>query len=282
MIIWLASYPKSGNTWLRSLLSSYYFTSKGTFEFNVLKNIKQFPSETYFEDDGNFYSQPESTSRFWLYKQEQINKDKKIKLFKTHNALCKLNGFSFTNSQNTLGAIYIVRDPRKVISSLSNHFQINLNDAFEFMSNEKKALVTKKKNQYPGFVPLFSWSKHIESWTNSKYFPVLTIKYEDLQNQTFDVLKKIILFINKISKSKNTFNRIKAKNAVSSCHFDKLKKMENKFGFYEAMTKKDNSGKVTFFNLGEKNDYNNLLDKGLILKLNNFFKKEIIKFKYEI
>ena len=56
MIIWIASYPKSGNTWLRSLLSSYLYTNDGKFEFNLLKNIDLFPSKKYFAEYSNKYS----------------------------------------------------------------------------------------------------------------------------------------------------------------------------------------------------------------------------------
>ena len=50
MIIWLASYPKSGNTLLRSMLSSYYFSKDGKFEFKLLKNIHQFPNISLFKN----------------------------------------------------------------------------------------------------------------------------------------------------------------------------------------------------------------------------------------
>ena len=49
MIIWLASYPKSGNTWVRSLLSSYYFSDTGNFNFELLKNINVYPQQKYFD-----------------------------------------------------------------------------------------------------------------------------------------------------------------------------------------------------------------------------------------
>ena len=92
----------------------------------------------------------------------------------------------------------------------------------------------------------------------------MTIKYEDLQHETFFTIKKVINFINKISKSKNLFNRDKAKNSIESCQFDRLKKMEQKQGFQESMIKNDNSGNVNFFNLGQKNDYKKLLDENFI------------------
>ena len=51
MIIWIASYPKSGNTYLRSFLASYYFSKKGKFDFNLLMNITQFPSIRFSQKD---------------------------------------------------------------------------------------------------------------------------------------------------------------------------------------------------------------------------------------
>ncbi len=64
MIIWLASYPKSGNTWLRSLLASYYYSEDGDFNFNLLKNIDQFPSYDYFKDYNKIFTNPTDTTEF--------------------------------------------------------------------------------------------------------------------------------------------------------------------------------------------------------------------------
>ena len=282
MIIWLASYPKSGNTWLRSLLSSYFFSKSGEFHFELLKNIDQFPSVNYFKNDKDLYLKPESTAEKWISKQREINKDKKLRLFKTHSAICKINGNKFTDSQNALGAVYIVRDPRNLITSLANHYQINANEAFDFMQNEKKAIITKKENRYLGFTALFSWSMHIDSWINYKGFPILLIRYEDLELKTFETLKKVINFIIDISSSKEAFNREKAKKTINSCDFKKLKKMEETYGFVEAMPKKDKTGRVKFFNLGQENNYKKILDEKKIDQLNRIYKEKLLKFNYEI
>ena len=50
MIIWLASYPKSGNTYLRAFLSAYYFSKNGEFDFSQISNIDQFPHEKFFKE----------------------------------------------------------------------------------------------------------------------------------------------------------------------------------------------------------------------------------------
>ena len=278
MIIWLASYPKSGNTWLRSLLATYYFSRDGLFNFDILRNIDQFPSSTYFKKYKDLFLKPESTSKYWILEQKRINQNKKLKFFKTHNALCKIDNNSFTNSENTVGAIYIIRDPRKVVSSLAHHYQIDNDQAFKFMQTEKNAIYQKEDNRYLGFNALFSWKFHTLSWIECKKFPVLTIRYEDLENETFLTFKKVFNFINDITKSKKSFDREKAKKTIRSCEFKKMQKLELENGFEEAMIKKDTNERIKFFNLGKKNNYKELLDNKLIDKMNFSFQDQIEKY----
>jgi hypothetical protein len=281
MIIWLASYPKSGNTWLRSLLASYYFSKDGSFDFHLLDHIDQFPSAQFFRDKKDTFSHPEDTSNLWLSEQEKINQNNKIRFLKTHNALCKINSNSFTNEKNTLAGIYIIRDPRNIVTSLANHYQVDVNKAFDFMKDEKKALIEKVDKRYLGFVPILSWALHQESWIKCTKFPILTIRYEDLQLQTFQTFIKVIKFINKLSNLENLINETKAKQSISSCEFEKLKKLENKNGFSEAMVDKKTKKKISFFNLGRENDYKRLLQTNLINEMSSLYNQQIKKFNYE-
>ena len=281
MIIWIASYPKSGNTWLRALLASYYFTNEGSFSLSLLDKIDAFPSDKFFKEYNDQFSKVEDTSKYWLKEQEKINKKNKITFLKTHSAICKINGNSFTNKENSIGAIYIVRDPRNVITSVSNHYQISIEDAFQFMKDEKRGIINKKDGRYLGFQAVWSWSINQKTWVENNLFPVLVIKYEDLLNETYNTFRKVIEFINKISNSSKTFNKSKGKNSVKNTSFEKLQRMENDHGFAEAMNKKGTNKKIKFFNLGQKNNYKNLLSQDLITKMNEFYKEELIKFNYE-
>ena len=76
MIIWLASYPKSGNTWLRALLTSYYYTKDGNFDFNVLYKIYQFPAKKFFKPYKKNFTNVFDTAEFWIDAQKKINSDK--------------------------------------------------------------------------------------------------------------------------------------------------------------------------------------------------------------
>ena len=116
MIIWISSYPKSGNTYLRSFLSSYYFSKDGEFDFNLLLNINQFPALRY--SDVKSYTYVEAAKN-WSINQKKFFTKEKLFFLKTHNSLEEYFGYRFTKSSETLGAIYIVRDPRNNISWVS-------------------------------------------------------------------------------------------------------------------------------------------------------------------
>ena len=117
MFIWLASYPKSGNTLVRGLLSSYFFSKDGFFNFEIIKNIKQFPHIGLFENLGIDLKNVDEIVKNYIRAQASINQINSIQFLKTHSYLFNINNNPFTDLNNTLGAIYIVRDPRNVVTS---------------------------------------------------------------------------------------------------------------------------------------------------------------------
>ena len=133
MIIWISSYPKSGNTYLRSFLSAYYFSEDGEFNFNLLKNIKQFPNKNFFSNKLNSF---EDAVKNYVPAQKSIFESKKANFLKTHNLLGFYKGYPFTIPEYTLGAIYIVRDPRNVILSLMNHYSLSEKEALDFITDD--------------------------------------------------------------------------------------------------------------------------------------------------
>ena len=283
MIFWIASYPKSGNTWLRALISSYYFSEDGVFHEKIIKNIGQFPEKKHFTSFNYDPKVVTDTTRFWIKAQEKINEDKKLRFFKTHNVFGTLNNQNFTNKENSIGCIYIIRDPRNIITSLKNHYELDDDSALKWMTRENNFIYDVEKldrDGYSDFQFISSWATNYKSWKVQKKIPIKIIKYEDLLNKTYAVFMDVVKFINETTNNKEKISKDKLKNSVNSTLFDKLKNNEEKYGFSEAIQSKKENKKIPFFHLGPKNDWRRILDEDFKKKLNNVFEKNLIELSY--
>ena len=279
MIIWIASYPKSGNTYLRSFISSYYFSKKGKFDFELLLNILQFPSVKFVKKNPN--SEIEA-SQDWIYNQKQFFGGENIHFIKTHNSLNQYMGNSFTTNNISLGAIYIVRDPRNIITSMTHHYSLTYEQAFKKLIDENASLLEKsREGDYSNFTFLGSWSSHFKSWKNSKDFKTLFVKYEDLEENKYDTFKKIIQFINELKKDQSTLNEKKFLNSINSTNFSNLRNKEEIEGFEESVNSKSGE-KKKFFNLGFNNRWQKILPKNILTKLNNNLQSDLNDLGYKI
>ena len=233
MIVWLASYPKSGNTLLRSILSAYFYSEEGNFKFENLYKISQFPAVRHFMRLGVDVENEEEVFKNFINAQNLINEEKgKIKFFKTHSSLCKIHDCNFTDLKNTLGAIYIVRDPRNVVTSFANHYSLNIDEATETILDESRFMEKTFKNCK---VFLGSWSSNYNSWKNlQKPKKYLLIKYEDLINKKKNVILKIFKFLNTLG-FKSEIDMIKLNKAIKTTEFEYMKKMELNETFNEAL-----------------------------------------------
>ncbi len=283
MIIWLASYPKSGNTWVRSFLNSLLFNKDNKADLSELGKIDQYPKRSHFLNLVNEIDNIEELSSNWIKSQEILNYDKQIKLFKTHHALCNYKNFFFTNDEVSLGVIHVVRDPRNVITSILYHFsKKNYSEAKDFLFDENKALGKKFDMNDPNvnrniFTIISSWKNHYNSWKQFKKNYIL-IKYEDLVQDPYGEFNKLSDYLSKILNL--NFDETKIKSAIKSNSFENLKKMEKENGFAEAAKNKETGERKIFFNLGPKNNWEKLLDIEFKEDIEKEFKTEMCELGY--
>ncbi len=258
---------------------------KTNLNLNHLRAIINYPHSTQFDSLVSNLFDLEEIAKNWISSQEKVNSNKNVRFFKTHNMFGKYKGHPFTNSENTLGAIYIVRDPRNVITSLKNHYLLSSYDeAKEFLLNENKILglsenqknLFLKSKKFPLTQFVGSWKSHFLSWKNMKK-NYLLVRYEDLVQDPKNEFSKIAIFIGDLLKLR--FSEDQINKAIHLSSFEKLEKMEKKDGFSESNVGKDGKRNKFFF-LGPKNNWKNILDKNISDKIEIQFEKEMKELKY--
>ncbi len=187
------------------------------------------------------------------------------------------NKFNFSNLENSIGVIYIVRDPRNVITSFARHNSKEIEETVELLIND--LTIGNEKNEPE--VYMGSWNFNYNSWkvynSSNKYF---LVKYEDLVNDTKKIFIQILKFINKVSNINKSIDEDKIDKAIKTTSFSRMQNLEEQYGFEEAKINEITGQKVKFFNLGPKNHWKNSLDEKLRKKIEDKFKKEMLELNY--
>lgn len=279
MIVWIASFPKSGNTWLRMFLKSYFLKENEIFALENSKTdsfkVEIFPHEKLLQKFKIDYSKFENIVKNWETMQSYINLNNQTNYLKTHNALCTIGPYKFTSSEYTKGAIYIVRDPRDVLISYSHQLGLNHEKTYDLLSGtyhfEYPNSKTNHEMQYKKTL-IGKWSDHYNSWKTCKLFKILIIKYEDMISDNYNTFLKILEYLKEIDSVK--IDTIKIENALKQTKFNELKKLEEKYGFNEKQ-KGD-----FFFRVGKMNEWKNQLSKNIVDKIERNFEKEMKELGY--
>ena len=264
-IIWISSYPKSGNTWMRFLISNYFFNSSNEFNFQIAdNNILMFPQLSLMKkivDKKTIIENPLNVSKYWLDLQKEVNiHGGNVVFFKNHNALISIEKNDFTNMELTLGAVYIVRDPRDVVISYAHYRNDSYDKIISDICDDKLFYNINSIDNYPYIEILGSWSYHYKSW---KYgmpdMPRIILKYEDLLKDCVGQFNNTIDFLSKILNHKKDNNRVQF--SVENSEFSLLQKSEKKFGM------KTHKGKDKFFRSGKAKQWKDILSLAQIKKI---------------
>ena len=280
-ISWIASYPKSGNTYIRLLLSAYFYSTDGIIsDFNTIENIFKISRYAFLKNIKNvpeidyFIKNPKISSKYWLPIQKEISSKIKTNLFiKTHDCMAKINNTYFTNKDLTKCFIYIVRDPRSIAVSYSHHTGYDLNKTIKYLIN-KNYIINYQKTDLTIPELVSSWAIHYNSWKNFANNGLgLIIKYEELVQNPIIQFRKILLFLKNFINFE--INEKKLINCVNSTNLQNLKKIENKKGFLE---KPFTSKK--FFRKGVVDEWTNVLNNEQIKLIENNFFQEMKTLEY--
>ncbi len=220
MIVWLASYPQSENDFVRSLLSSYIFSKDGSFHSELLENINLFPNNSLFKQLGVNINNQDEMYENYINSQKILNKKDSIMFLKTHSCFVNTNKFKFTDRHNTLGVIYIVRDPRSIIPSHSQEFKISEDQSLKFLLSET---FLGKETESQCTTYLGSWKNHFNSWKVFRRFnKYLLVRYEDLINETDKTFLNILKFIAHLGRVNFTLDEKKFENALKTTEIEKM------------------------------------------------------------
>lgn len=226
MIIWLSSYLKSGDELVKTLLSSYVFSQDGSYNPELLDNIKQFPDNELFKQLGVDINNQEEMYKNYISSQKLYFDEKSIRFLKTHSCFVNRKDFQFTDKHNTLGVIYIVRDPRSILFSLTNDLKHTTEQSSEIILTHQ---YLGKDNPNYCSTYLGSWKYHYNSWKIfNKFNRYCLIRYEDLIQDTEKVFLEILKFISRMGKVRFTVDKNKLQNTLKTCDLVKIQEFEKK------------------------------------------------------
>jgi len=227
-IIWLASFPKSGNTWTRTVLAHYFMPPGDAPDINNLRKFSIYDVRQDFFDKAA--GRPFHAKDFdeWL-----IMRQKAVRLIaaskpnhhfvKTHNKIDRIGPYDLIPPEVTAAAIYIIRNPFDVAPSYARHLAISVDDAIEMMQNPK-ALNATPTNL---FDVMGRWDDHAASWLGAPGLPLHLMRYEDMIDDPEKAFRGLLGFL------RAPVNDGQLRRAIRKNSFDALKRQEERHGFHE-------------------------------------------------
>lgn len=228
-IVWLASYPKSGNTWLRVFLANYFFNTDRPIPINQLHRVALGDAHAGpYRIVAKGPIDPTDEARMLalrpaVLKAIAANKAD-INLVKTHNQHTRVDGVQMFPASLTRLAVYIVRNPLDLVLSYADHYGLPVATAAEAISSPSNKVVAGAGNvaQYLG-----NWSDHVSTWTRTRDFPVLTLRYEDAKDDPKAP------FLKMLRRMGVPVDDARLERAIRFSSFGELRKQEDQTGFVE-------------------------------------------------
>jgi hypothetical protein len=273
-IVWLASYPKSGNTWTRAFLHNLVHVTSGQTLVQQINELNQFSvgvaGKWLFEDVLGFVPTDNERDQIAAARarvHEQIaDSIEGLAFVKTHSALLVDRGHPTINLSVTSGAIYIVRNPLDVAISYAHHLAKPIDFAIDFMNLKNAETSVTEKQIYEVYG---SWSQHVLSWTRKPHSAIYVMRYEDMlagPQKTFGALAGHLLF--KPSDGELA-------DAIKRSSFEQLREQEEKDGFRERPAHAER-----FFRDGRSGQWKDVLTPAQIKRIVDAHGEQMARFGY--
>lgn len=269
-IIWLASYPKSGNTWIRAFLHNLFLDRPEPAPINALNDFCL--GEDKAEYYNNFDRRPctEMTPREIAELRPKVH-DLLTKAYpdsvfvKTHNYLGEWEGFPLVNMECTAGAIYLVRNPLDVAVSSARFYGVTIDQAIAWMAHPGMGSPTTDTSVRQVYG---TWSTHLESWTQNPMPSLHVTRYEDMLNQPFKTFGEVAKFLGLNPP------RARLQRAIANSSFRSLRKQEDERGFVER------SQHAHFFRVGRAGQWRKDLSEEQIKQIISDHREQMERFDY--
>jgi hypothetical protein len=270
-LLWIASYPKSGNTWLRVLLHNYLRQPAEPWDINRLADFTA--SETSAEHYRRYDPRPASQYAIADVQRmrPQVHRDL-TRLFpgavfvKTHNMVGHVEGVPLVTPELTAGVIYIMRDPRDVAISYSHHLGLSLDRTIGFIGDMDAAVGGTDAKVYEKHS---SWSNHVASWTPSPDPHLLVLRYEDLLADPIERFGRVVRFLGGPRAPE------RLERAVRFSSFDRLSNQERDHGFTERP-----AGTERFFRTGRAGQWREILSADQVARIERDHGAVMVRFGY--
>src|SRR3990167_1688954 len=257
-IVWLASYPKSGNTWFRALLSNYLADRNECVPLDELAvpwGIARRTLDTLTGLDASLLL-PQELEPLWPALNRELAATLPApRLLKTHAALMTTNGF--LDPQGSAGAIYLVRNPLAVCVSFTHHRANSIEDTIALMRDRQHHMRRSGHDWHPALTEcVSSWHDNVTAWADNRALPTLLIRYEDLLEDTAATFTEAVAFLGL------DVDASRIERAVSHSTFERLQTQENRHGFREKSPRAER-----FFRQGKKDEWQAKLNRRQVNEL---------------
>lgn len=274
-ICWLASYPKSGNTWLRAFLANLFSGPEPAERPVAINDLSKFCIADDFygdyarcaESTADQLSEPELLRLRPRVHERFAAASAQTVFVKSHNAAIAIGGVPLITPAATTGAIYVARNPLDIAVSYASHFQISLEQAVAKLCDPSNSLPPSDglMRRYLG-----SWSGHVRSWTRAPGLRLHLVRYEDMSATPLETFEGIVRYLGLPEA------RARLERAMAFSSFAELERQETSQGFEEARPDR----KVRFFRQGQVGTWRQALSEAQVQRLIEAHREVMLELGY--